>query len=457
MKTNRIILIFSFLAFGCNKKASEVNPKGTGTKVGDITLQTPDKSSLTNVVKQSNVAEVKLETMSKAFEKFEKATNTMTFANSATELKSLKTGSVVMFEGHSIKKIVSVTESSGKILVKTTPGKFVDYFKSAKINYGSKFNWTSSVLNSARIGVENGRQAFVQQTSGPNEWTYKGTIRNWECELALTPESQGASGRRLGLKLKAKRGGLAALEFNGFISNFDIASTIQVDNSVVNTYSENHSNMSGEIGVKLAFLSMPEGDAAFELPINFMNVMVIQGGIPVSYRIKCVLKIYPQITQANSSSTADIKLTYSGSNGFNYQNNTLSPNASLANFEPAVNGDTGSASTTIVGVGVGMEFPRFEIGIFDTVVVPYMLINTSCINYFESGLPFIPGPCNSSKLTMKAVAGVDFSFLGLSTARDITLFERSRTFKTPGSKCPADGARKNGVDATFEYIQGRIY
>jgi hypothetical protein len=226
---------------------------------------------------------------------------------------------------------------------------------------------------------------------------------------------------------------------------------------VVNTYSENHSNMNGEIGVKLAFLSMPEGDAAFELPINFMNVMVIQGGIPVSYRIKCVLKIYPQITQANSSSTADIKLTYSGSNGFNYQNNVLSPNANLDNFEPAVNGQTGSASTTIVGVGVGMEFPRFEIGIFDTVVVPYMLINTSCINYFESGLPFIPGPCNSSKLTMKAVAGVDFSFLGLSTSRDITLFERSKTFKTPGSKCPADGGRKNGVDATFEYVQGRIY
>jgi hypothetical protein len=454
---NKIIYYFLFVSIliACNKKASEVSPQTVGTKVGNIILQTPDKSSLTNVVKQANVAEVPLDIMSKAFEKFDLATNSMIFAASATEIKSLKTGSVVLFEGHSIKKIVSVTESGGKIVVKTTKGKFTDYYKSAKIDYSTKFNWTNSVVGSARIGAENGRQAWVQQPSEANEFTYRGTISGWECELNLTPQSQG-DGRRLALKLKAKKGGLSAVEFNGFISNFDIASSIQVNDGAVNTYSENHNNMSGEIGVKLAFLSMPNGDAAFELPINFMNVLVVQGGIPVSYRIKCVLKLYPSISQANSSSTADIKLTYSGSNGFSYQNNTMTPNTSIANFDPTITGDTGSASATIVGVGVGLEFPRFEIGIFDTVVVPYMLINTSCTNYFESGLPFIPGPCNRSRLTMKAVAGIDMSFLGLSYARETTLFERTKSFKKEGSKCEDSSLPDNRVESVHDLVKGII-
>lgn len=435
-KLTALTLILSLSVFGirCKKSDGDVIPEEKSIKIGQNRLFEPDQGTVSNVVKQSNTAEVPLETMTGSFESFDKATGQMTFKSGASELKSLKTGSVVLFTGHSLKKISSVTESGGKIIVKTTAAKFVDYYKSAKIDYKTAFQWNSSVLNSSIIDINNEKGARVKHIEGTQEWTYKGEIRGWEVELALTPESSGEN-RKLGLNLKAKKGNLGAIEFKGFISNFNIESQINVENSRMSSYRETHNDINGEIEAKYAFLSMSNADAAFEIPINFMRVMVVHGVIPVTYRIKCVLKVYPEIS-ANSTCQANLKLAYSGTNGFSYENNSLTPRATMANFNPSVIGETGSASTGIVGVGVGLEFPRFEIGIFDTVVVPYFLTNTSVVSYFESGLPFMPGPCNSTRITLKAETGYNFSFLGLTNSGSLKLFEKMQEYKTPGSKCP---------------------
>jgi hypothetical protein len=433
--TLSLILSLSLFGVRCKKSGSDVIPEEKSINIGQNRLFEPDQGTVSNVVKQANTAEVPLETMTDKFESFEKNTGQMIFKNSASELKSLKTGSVVLFTGHSLKKISSVTESGGKIIVKTTAAKFVDYYKSAKIAYKTNFQWNASTLASSRIQVNGDPNARVRHIEGTNEWSYKGKIGNWEMELKLAPESSGQN-RKLGITLNGKRGNLGGVEFKGFISNFEIENNISVDNSRVTNYSETHTGTNGEIEAKYAFLSLANEDQAFELPIDFFRTMIVHGVIPVTYRLRCVFKVFPQIA-ANSSSQANLKLTYSGSNGFNFQNNRLTPQATMANFNPSIIGDTGSASTGIVGVGVGLEFPRFEIGIFDTVVVPYMLLNTSIVNYFESGLPFMPGPCNRTRLTFKGVAGLEMSFLGANFKQEMTLFEKMQEYKTDGSRCPA--------------------
>jgi hypothetical protein len=437
MKANTVrtlVISLIFFSVSCSKSDDSLAPKEKSIMIGKNQLFEPDEGTVTNVVRQANTAEVSLETMTTSFETFDQATNQMIFKGDATEIKSLKTGSVILFTGHSLKKISNVSESGGKIIVKTTAAKFTDYYKSAKVNYKTAFQWNSSILNSSVIDINHNKGARVRHTDGTQEWTYKGDIRGWEVELTLTPETSGIN-RKLALNLKAKKGNLGAIEFKGFISNFNIESQINVENSRLSTYTESHNDINGEIEAKYAFLSMSNADAAFEIPINFMRVMVVHGVIPVTYRIKCVLKIFPEISP-NSTCQANLKLAYSGTNGFSYENNSLLPRATMANFNPSIIGETGSASTGIVGVGVGLEFPRFEIGIFDTVVVPYFLTNTSVVSYFESGLPFVPGPCNSTRITLKAETGYNFSFLGLSNSGSVKLFEKMQEYKTPGSKCP---------------------
>lgn len=434
--TLSLILSLSIFGIRCKKSGSDdIVPEEKSITIGQNQLFEPDQGTVSNVVKQANTAEVPLKTMTDSFESFDKTTGQLTFKNDASELKSIKTGSVVLFTGHSLRKISSVTESGGKIVVKTTAAKFVDYYKSAKIAYKTNFQWNASTLANSRIQINGDPNARVRQISGTNEWSYKGKIGNWEMELKLTPEISGVNGRKLNIQLNGKRGQLGAVEFKGFISNFEIENNISVENSRVDTYTETHSGANGEIEAKYAFLSLANEDAAFDIPLDFFRTVIVHGVVPVTYRIRCVFKVYPQIA-ANSSSQANLKLSYSGTNGFSFENNSLTPRATMANFNPSIIGDTGSASTGIVGVGVGVEFPRFEIGIFDTVVVPYMLMNTSIVNYFESGLPFMPGPCNRTRLTFKGVAGLDMSFLGFNYKQEITLFEKMQEYKKEGSKCP---------------------
>lgn len=431
-----LILGISLFGIRCKKSSSDVLPAEKSITIGQNQLFEAETGTVSNVVKQANTSEVTLKTMTDSFEKFDKATGQMTFKSNATDVKSLKSGSVVLFTGHSLKKITTVTESGGKIIVKTTAAKFVDYYKSAKIAYKTNFQWNASTLASSRIEINGDKNARVKQIEGTNEWSYKGKIGNWEMELKLSPEISGVDGRKLNIQLNGKRGQLGAVEFKGFISNFEIENNISVENSRVSSYNETHSGANGEIEAKYAFLSLANEDAAFDIPLDFFRTVIVHGVVPVTYRIRCVFKVYPQIA-ANSSSQANLKLAYSGTNGFSYENNSLTPRATMANFNPSIIGDTGSASTGIVGVGVGVEFPRFEIGIFDTVVVPYLLMNTSIVNYFESGLPFMPGPCNRTRLTFKGVAGLDMSFLGANFKQEVTLFEKMQEYKKEGSKCPA--------------------
>ncbi len=439
MKNKILILIIISASFGCSKK--EANPEINGIKIGDNQLIAPDKTTMTNVEIKPNTAEVPIETMINAFQSFDKNTGQLTFKSSAAELKDLKTGSVVQFSGYDIRKIQSVTESGGKIIVKTTAAKFIDYYKSAKIDYATKFNWSNSTIASANIGVQDNGESFRLKYTEANAYanatsayTFEGKLKGFDIKLKLTPQTTG-NDRRLDINLLAKKGNLAGIEFTGFLSNFDITSNIEVENSRATAYSEQHENVNGELDVKMAFVSTGSEDAAFEIPMDFYEVMLLTGGIPVTYRIKLNLKIYPQIA-ANSSSEANVKLKYSANNGFSYSNQSMLPRATLSSYTPSLSGNTGSASTGIVGVGVGLEFPRFEIGIFNTVVVPYMLINSSVVNYFESGLPYVPGPCNRTRLSIKAVAGLDLNFLGNTFQRDITLYEQTKSFKKEGSKCP---------------------
>ena len=234
--------------------------------------------------------------------------------------------------------------------------------------------------------------------------------------------------------MTAKKGNVAGIEVKGFISDFSAESDIDVSNSTVNSYNHEHNNLNGELEVKYAILTLSQ-ISEMSIPLEISRTILVNGVIPVTFSLKCNLKVYPEVA-ANSTCQAHLKLTYNGTQGFNYNNRSLATAGTLAGFDVTRIGDTGSASAGIVGVGVGLEFPRFSIGIFHNLVVPYILNNTSVVSYFESGLPFVPGPCNQTTMKLKGVVGVDMSFFGLSYSGSRDLYERSTEFKTPGSKCP---------------------
>jgi major membrane immunogen (membrane-anchored lipoprotein) len=431
LKIRSIASLFfcALLLTDCGKKNNDPAPNTQTLNIGGEKLEYADVGTVSNVVKQSNATEVKLEDM-QAFEKEEGGK--LTFKNTAASIKALKPGQVVLFEGYELKKIVSITETGGKIVATTTDAKFTDYYKSAKINYTKKMSWTESTIKNARFNV-GGRLSAFSETRLDNGVEFSGTIANFAISLKLTPEA-GGGGRKLNVEMTARRGNLAGIQMKGFISDFSAESDIDVADSQINTYNHQHNNLNGELEVKYAFLTLSE-IAQISIPLEISRTILVQGVIPVTFTMKANLKVFPEVA-ANSTCQAHLKLTYNGTQGFNYNNRSLQTAGTIGGFDVTRLGDTGSASEGIVGVGVGLEFPRFSIGVFHNLVVPYILNNTSVVSYFESGLPFVPGPCNQTVLKLKGVVGVDMSFFGLSYSGSQDLYEKTREFKTAGSRCP---------------------
>ena len=442
MKTNRIALIFMMISvIACNKKATEVGPEPNAIKIGTKYIVPADKGGITNVVKQANTTEVKLAVMANFIKE---EANKLYFNASATEVKNLKAGQVVLFEGYEIKKITSVAESGGQIVVTTTNAKFTDYYKSAKVTYNQKMSWTASALRKARVSI-GGRQSAFKEIDNTNDLEFSGDYSGWNITLKLAPESSG-DGRKLNMELDAKKEGIAKIVAKGFISDFIADSQLDVANGAASSYGHQNSNMNGEMNVKYTFLTL-NNILTLEIPLEFERTILVEGVIPVTFKLKTVLKVFPEVA-ANSTCQSNLKLTYNGDQGFNYQARSLTPRGVLSGFEGALTGENGSASAGIVGVGVGLEFPRFSVGIFGDLVVPYMVNNTSVISYFESGLPFVPGPCNQTKLKLKGTVGVDMAFLGVTFSQNLDLYEREQKWETPGSKCPAPTSLKRAENIT---------
>ncbi|MGL4629695.1 MAG: hypothetical protein ACRCVT_00715 [Leadbetterella sp.] len=422
------ISIFVLLFSSCKDK--DIKPDPNAIRIADKYLVPVDEGTFDNVELRPNTQNIALETMSSLKSE---SNGLMTFSSTNEDLKNLKTGSVVLFEGYDLKKIVSVKENKGEIQVQTTPAKFGDYFKSASLRYEDKIVFNKNTVRNAKINM-GGRIASPTEIEGTQDVSFEGTIQGWEVSLKFTP-SGGDAGQRLELELEAKKDRLAKIEVQGFISNFSSGSNLDVQNSRIDRYAVNHNDMNGELEMKYTFLTLDQV-ATFEIPMEFERTILVNGVVPVTFKLKCALKIFPEVA-TNSTCQANMKLAYNGSQGFDYNGSAFTPNGSIGGFDVALTGENGSASAGIVGVGVGLEFPRVSIGIFGDLIVPYMVNNTSVIAYFESGLPFVPGPCNQTKLSLKGSVGVNLSLLGLANATfERELYSRERIFETPGSRCP---------------------
>ncbi len=431
IKLGHVLLLFavSFLAVNCKKDSGGVAPVNEIVTIAGEKLEYADEGEISNVVKQDNTAEVALEVM-KSLESYDNSK--LVFDGSPAEVKALKTGQVVLFEGNSLRKIISINESGGKTTVNTTNAKFNEYYKSAKVSFEKQMYWTPENIKNARFRVADGKLRSVTGTTDDGV-EFSGELSGWKLNLKLTPE--GGGGRKLNVELTAKRGEVAGIEVKGFISDFSATSDIDMNNGNLDSYNHEHNDLNGELEVKYAFLSLSD-IAQISIPLEISRTILVNGVIPVTFTLKCNLKVFPEIIE-NSTCQAHLKLTYNGTQGFTYNNRNIAAAGTLGGFDVTRIGDTGSASEGIVGVGVGLEFPRFQIGIFHSVVVPYILNNTSVTSYFESGLPFVPGPCNQTILGLKGVVGVDLSFFGVGFSGSRDLYERKSEWKTPGSNCPA--------------------
>ncbi|MBA2500653.1 MAG: hypothetical protein H0V30_13060 [Chitinophagaceae bacterium] len=92
-------------------------------------------------------------------------------------------------------------------------------------------------------------------------------------------------------------------------------------------------------------------------------------------------------------------------------------------------GETLSAGAMGAGIGMGLEFPRFEIALLGEIIVPYFVINTQLDTY---------RPCQMGNMKGKLVAGLSLSFFRASYNAEKELWSAKKRWEREGSNCPPD-------------------
>ncbi|MCZ6701763.1 MAG: hypothetical protein O6940_01850 [Ignavibacteria bacterium] len=354
------------------------------------------------------------------------------FNAAADELMKLEKGNVVIFAGHSVRKIKSVNKSGSEIIVNTEYATLNEAIKNGTIAWETEINWSSDQPEVKNASLIMGDAIFASETTSELKIHFEGKIKGWEVSLDLKPEDNKLSIEITGSKsIKGQK--VCTIDGKGFISNFTNQSEITFANSELQNYEYYNKGLKGELEIKFAAVGLGSEIAQLVIPAK-ISIPYRIGLIPVNFNLKANLKIYPEVRKG-ASSQASYKLTYDSDMGFKFAEGETNVKSELKSQEMEVTGETVSAGAVTTGVGVGFEFPRFEIAVFGELVVPYFLYNTSVTTFYEPGLLSNVPPCQEGKMTLKCVSGIDLKFFGVSYAYSKTHFEKEKKWQTEGSRC----------------------
>ena len=435
-----LFLVFLLIMISCGSDSDKEFAEG---------YITPKTESFSATTHENTKAVAK--TVMNDLESYDAASGRYVFAKNADGVEDLKPGTVVLFEAHSLRKIKSVTSEGGKIIVESEFAKLTDYFKDAEINYSTPINWGTSTAANTKMIVGQPIATMIQplalQTGGEGGVTNQkaiagvGTeglhvqmereINGWKVGFKLSPEA----GSKLKIKLSAKKGNVCSIVAEGYISSFTSNMNIVINNSETNAFSYSNDGVEGELEVKFSAVGLGSQIAILQIPASIERTILVNGIIPVTLRLKANLKILPEVA-VGSSSQVSMKLKYNSNTGFDFDGSKLNPLGSVSNDSPEQTGDNNTATTAIAGMGVNIEFPRFEVGVFGNLVVPYLLLSTNYSSYLSTGLAGGAPPCHLARLKYKAHAGVSMNFLGIAAINnDYKLFEKEKKWTSEGSMC----------------------
>ena len=354
------------------------------------------------------------------------------FKSDADELLDLKPSEIVFFYGNSVRRVNAVAEEGNEIIVYTEYVTLNEAIKNGTIGWENKIDWSpeKSEVQNASLIIDDA--IFASETESELKLHFEGKLKGWDLNLDLVPKDN-----KLTIDLTAKKeiGGqqVCTITGKGFISQFTNECHFTFADSKLENFELINHGINGELEIKFAAVALGTQVAQLEVPLKLkMPTMVY--GIPVSINLGCNLKVYPEVGQG-ASSQASYKIVYNSDMGFKFANNSAEANSKLNSQNMEVTGETLSAGTITTGVGVGLEFPRFEIAVLGETIVPYFLFNTAVTTFYEPGIASNVPPCQEGKMTLKCVSGIDLKFFGVSYAFSKDHFTKERKWQTEGSNC----------------------
>jgi hypothetical protein len=434
-----VLLIFLQPSISCNNKKGPT----AGGKSSTNPIYAPDPEAgiqwMASAPDQVIASEVKLQPRAKEIpdadmnhlEKADMKTGEYVFSSGADEVAKLEPGSFVFFRNHSVRKIISAEKTGGKVLVKTENCKFTDVFSDAHLHFKEHYDWkdnSTAILNKFNLSFGNTAYAQGGASGMSQNLSWEGDIANYHITIKLTPEG----GRKLNYEINMQRQSAANITFKGYISDYDSETELTVANSELQLFRSQNQNLHGEVEIQFAAVELGEDGELINIPWTMFERPILIGGIPFIFKTKANVKVFPFIGEG-ASSQGHFKFTYDSDIGFRYEGARVDAEGNVGQQVMEVIGETVSASMMGNGIGMGVEFPRFEIASLGEIVVPYFLMNTAVDTQVDTYTP-----CQMGNMRCKLVAGLSLSFFGASYSAERELWKAHKRWEREGGRCPPE-------------------
>ncbi len=373
------------------------------------------------------------------------------FKGSPDEINSPQIGQPIVIGGSGFGIVSAVSQQGGETLVEVTPATLGDIIDSGTMAWDYDVSWSDFNITYDDSAAMSGPVLAVlapvfAQTS--RKTTVEFTHQGWKFTLDLEPNDDRLDFSLVGsLTLPGNTQAQASVSGTGWVSGFNYTTNLEYAGGNPVDMTTGINGLQGEVELKWAAFRSPSQAIVdivkLKAPLSLPIPMPGPFGIPMALQLKVAARIVPELSAPESSSGGSWKVKYSSDQAFSVDGNGGLPQGVLRSDEIDTSGDTVTAGYGPTGFGLGVEFPRFELGFVGQDPFAYITIDTYSTSLWTPGTTLtadIP-PCQYGYTKLSAVAGYQLKVLGWASLTDqVTLWEKQVDRYLNGKECTLTGS-----------------
>ncbi len=342
------------------------------------------------------------------------------FNKTSIKANEIQLNNILLIHGVALRKVTKINHSGNEIIVETDDATLNEAIQDGTIQWTTYCDFRKE--NQVQIQHE-GKQYLPTLQSGDtlnfefesNGYTYNiSMIMNKSSAYVKLEVSKEIAG-----KIKGK---FAA---EGTISAFSSSNTIAYNNSTLTNFSNSNKNLKGDLTLSLTVAGSGNDALDIELPFILIQYPYMVGPIPTFLRLKVQIVINA-VVPLEGSAQSSMNFKYDSETGINYNGTKVDINGKIGNYTIKNNkSEIGASSAIAVNYGIG--FPRIELGLFNTVFVPW--VQTAFL--INSDYTFFP-TCRQTKASFIGGCGYNFELLGLKQSGKKNLWQKDTVIQKTG-------------------------
>jgi hypothetical protein len=361
-----VLAVFAVLLLACHRPTDRSAPSGGVLLRGS--------SGRATVEYQPTVKRVKRAVGLGALRAVSKEGSTLLFGRSLLDLHSLRRGDVLLVEGLLARKVLATDTIGGDIAVLTEPATLGETIRNGRIELNAKVQFAGELSRAGqaaasawdRLGavfVSHAHAQKLEDLPDVAKDVVEGIYKGWDTRFSAVPEK----GRlNLSIHLTRNVGGFKALiTGDGYLSDFEMDSGIEVEHGVVEQLEMSQKRLNGVMNFRWEVAKDSPGPEASEDRIKLPAAISIPlyellGGLPLFLEISSAMIIKPAISGGKQYSRGAFRITYDGYQSFQIKQGTIDPAGNVTGDIQFLESQNISAVAPF-GMVVAFAAPRIEL------------------------------------------------------------------------------------------------